>query len=105
MQKPSPAQAASVSSRGFADESWLKKYPTIVEYLTTSKWDDGTARELSSIAVTCSDGSVQIALNDKDLKQSLYTTAGSFTEAMGLMEKALQAGVEGWRPWKSGKRK
>lgn len=105
MKKPTQSQSKAVGQTTMCDETWNKSYPTIVMYLVDDQWEDGTAREPSSLAVTFRDGLIQLALNDKDLKQSLYTSAGSVKEALGLMEKALAMGVEAWRPWKSGKRK
>jgi len=105
MKRPSPTQAAAAEATGCCDEVWGKKYPSIVEHMTCAKWDDGGAREPSSLAITFQGGRAQLALNDKELKQSLYTTAGSVVEALGLLEKALASGVGEWRQWKSGKKR
>lgn len=102
MKKPDGQQQASAHSTGCPDEALMKKYPRIVEYLVTTQWDDGSSRLTSSLAVSITDGMIQVALNDKELKQSFYSSAGSLPEAMGLLEKALAAGVDGWRVWKSG---
>jgi hypothetical protein len=45
----------------------------------------------------------QAALNDKALKQSLYSAAGTQKAALKLMEEALSTGSGVWRPWKRGK--
>lgn len=105
MKKPSQSQAASAAAKGVPDEAWAKKYPTIVEHLVTDQWEDGSAREVSALSIQVKDGLMALALNDKDLKQSLYTAAGSLSEALALMERALKDGSGQWRPWKSGKRK
>lgn len=87
------------------DEWFSKKYPTIVMYLTDGKYDDGAARELSALSVSVADGDVLIALNDKDLKQSVYTQSSTLQDALKLMEGALKDGTCQWRPWRAGKRK
>ena len=102
MKKPDGQQQDAARSTGCPDEALMKKYPRIVEYLTTTQWEDGSSRQTSSVAITINDGMIQVALNDKELKQSMYSSAGSMTEALGLMEKALAANVDGWRAWKSG---
>jgi len=51
------------------------------------------------------DGGWLVALNDGDLKQSAYTSAGTLPEALKLMEEALQSSACSWRPWNAGKRK
>lgn len=105
MKRPTPRQEANVSADTGPDETWNKRYPTLTRYLVDVSWEDGSAREPSALSITIRDGVVQLACNDKDLKQSLYTSAGSVAEALTLMEKALAAGVDAWRPWKGGKRK
>jgi hypothetical protein len=48
---------------------------------------------------------MQVALNDKALRQSLYSTSGSLHDAFRLVEKALADNLDAWRPWKGGKKK
>jgi len=105
MKRPDPSQAASIATNGFSDEAWAKKYPSIVEHLVCGAYDDGTPRELSSLTISASDGQLQLALNDKEMRRSLYTSAGTLPEALQLMERALVSGTCPWRPWQGGKRK
>jgi hypothetical protein len=105
MKKPSEKQAATAVSTGCPDAQWASKYPHICEYLSSAVWEDGSAREPSALSVSIRDGMIALALNDKELKQSMYTQAGSVAEALKLMEGALAGGIEAWRPWKAGKRK
>lgn len=87
------------------DEGWLKKYPTITMYLCDDTYEDGGAREVSALSISIREGDFLLALNDKDLKQSVYTQARSLPDALRLMEGALKDGAAQWRPWKTGKRK
>jgi len=87
------------------DDAWVKKYPTIIQYMTDDQYDDGGARETSALSITIRDGDFLLALNDKDLKQSIYTQAHTLTDGLKLMEEALRDGKAQWRPWKAGKRK
>lgn len=105
MKRPDDSQVKAAGATGCPDELWGKKYPKIVEYMVTVAWEGGGTRQASSVAVTVADGLVQVALNDKELKQSFYTQAGSVGEALALLEKALVSGVDGWRSWKSGRKK
>jgi hypothetical protein len=93
------------ASNPLEEDKWLGKHVYLCEYLATTKWDDGSPREPSSISVSVSDGSVLCALNDKDLKQSMYTSARTLQEALKLMEEALSSAKGSWRPWKAGRRK
>lgn len=87
------------------DEQWVKRYPTIVEYLTTVEWEDGGKREPSALTINVGEGSFLLALNDKECQRTLYTQAESLSEGLKLMEAVLVAGKAPWRPWKQGKKK
>lgn len=81
------------------DEAFAKKYPQLVMWLTDDRWEDGTARELSSLSVKYQEGTVLMALNDQDGKRTLYKAAGSVAEGFQAVEKALQTGAAEWRAW------
>lgn len=87
------------------EDAFVKKHPTIITYMTDDVYEDGGARELSALSISIREGDVLIALNDKDLKQSMYTQAHTLQDALKLMEGALSEGNAQWRPWKAGKRK
>lgn len=103
MKKPDPVERKRMQTEGLADDLFVKACPLIGEYLLTDAWDDGTPREPSALSVTLKDGMVQLALNDKALKQSLYSTAPTLKEGMKLMEACLRDGKAPWRAWKAGK--
>lgn len=105
MQRPTETQAKAMSDGKFPDELWQGEYPLICQYLTTTRWEDGSDREPSALAISLREEGIQLALNDKALRQSAYTTAGSVEEAMGLMEGALTNGRDIWRAWNNGKKR
>jgi len=105
VKKPSEHGGQKVRRPGHVLCSFLEKHPSILEYLTTCTWEDATPREPSALSITIDYGMVQVALNDKDLKQSCYTKAESLPEALELMDTALRDNIIEWRQWKSGKRK
>jgi len=106
MKRPENAvTSADATLASLEEDKWLGKYKLLCQYLTETKWDDGAPREPSAISVSCSDGVLLVALNDKDLKQSMYTSAQTLQEALKLMEEALASNRGSWRPWKTGKRK
>jgi len=106
VKKPTGKTAGARTPSGdFPDQLWLEKFPTICVFMTDDKWDDGTPREVSVLSVSVRDGMMALALNDKDLKQSMYTMAETVAEALGLLECALADGTGQWRPWKAGKKR
>lgn len=106
MKRPDAKVAGGkLGSLPAVDEQWVKRYPTILAYLCDETYDDGGVREVSALSISIREGDFLLALNDKDLKQSVYTQAHSLTEGLKLMEEALKDGKAQWRPWKAGKRK
>lgn len=105
MKRPDTVAKAAPGQVSLPEDRFVTKYPLIVEYLSTQQWEDGSARELSALSITLGEGMMKLALNDKELKQSLYTAAPTLDEALKLMEGCLKAGNGEWRPWKGGTRK
>jgi hypothetical protein len=95
--KPSPAGDHSWTC---GDKAFLKEFPTISEYMCDSLWEDGKPRECCDLKVQMHAEGCNIGLSDKNLKQSVYTSAEGLWEALGLMEEALAAGRGVWRRWK-----
>lgn len=106
MKRPdAKAAGGKLGSSPAVDEAWVKKYPFILSYLCDETYDDGGAREVSALSVSIREGDFLLALNDKELKQSVYTQAHTLTQGLSLMEEALREGKCQWRPWKAGKKK
>lgn len=105
MTMKKPEQQQREKSVGISTEDkFAKKFPTIVEYLTTDQWEDGSDRELSSLSMFVEDGKWKAAINDKAMKRSCYVTAESFDDALGRIEKALATSSADWRAWTTHKR-
>lgn len=102
MKRPSQESLAAHANTGCPDADFLRKWPSIAEYLTCTVWEGGKARLPSTLTVSMAEGMVQIALNDKDLSRSVYTTAGTLEEALDLLDGTLHEGHVPWRAWRSG---
>lgn len=100
MKRPENLAGTSAETAEFPDDLWKKTLPLIVEYLTATKYDDGTERKLSSISIKEQDGSVLVALNDADLDRGLYRTGKTVVDALKAIEKALATDSADWRVWK-----
>lgn len=105
MKKPEQASAKKQGKHETSDEAFAKKFPTLLEFLTTAEWEDGTARETSTLTVFIEDGAFKVAVNDRDLKQSIYLTGKTLQDALGAAERALGGGTADWRAWSGKKRK
>lgn len=105
MQRPDVTGPVQGTDGQWTDGVWSRQFPRIVEYLTVVRYSDNSSREPSQLSVSCQDGRVRLALNDREMKQSLYTDALTVAEALVLMEECIASGAGIWRPWGSGARK
>jgi len=103
MKKPDTSVAFPGGSVGFPDDEFAALYPTVVDYLVSSKYDDGSARSRSSVSLFVEDGCVKLSLNDKDTRRTLYVASQSVDEAFKTLEAALQVDNPPWRSWKGKK--
>jgi hypothetical protein len=103
VKRPTPAQAAAQADLGLTDEDFAMQYPLITQYLIDRRWDDGKLRELSTLTLSAPEGTIQLGLNDKDARRTLYTSAATVAEALELMERAIREAQGTWRPWHNAK--
>lgn len=83
----------------FLASKWAQAHPTVAEYLTQSQWEDGSARELSTISLKVQDGGILAVLNDVDSRKSLYIFGGTVEAALKALEAALARPGADWRAW------
>lgn len=103
MKKPDTAASFPAGSMGFPDDEFAALYPTVVDYLVSSKYDDGSPRNRSSVSLFVEDNCVKLSLNDKDTRRTLYVASQSVDEAFKVLEAALCVDNPPWRAWKGKK--
>ena len=99
MRKPVKTADPGTPLALMPDDEFAAQYPTVTEYLSTVKYDDGSPRSPSALSLFLEDGMCKLALNDKDCKRSLYVASDTFVGALALMESALAAPNPPWRKW------
>jgi len=105
MQKPTDVRPDAGAVRKPPKDSVMYGKKHIWEHLTATTWDDGSFRETSALSFFVEDGLVKCALNDKDLKRSLYMTGTTLEAVLEALEGQLEAGGGDWRLWHANKRK
>lgn len=100
--KPSKEQLAAVAVPP-PTTGLIGKYPGIAEYLSATRWEDGTSRTPSTLTLFIEDGRCKVALNDRTLSRSSYATGESFEACFKSIESHLQALDTDWRAWKGRK--
>lgn len=80
-------------------------YPTLWEYLSSTQWSEGGARQTSTLLLLCEDGDTKLCLNDRAGNRSRWTTGETLQVALGDLEQALRDDEGGWRRYKPFKRR
>src|SRR5678816_2203499 len=78
MRKPvndRPAGDSDATLRIDTDGLLARRAPTVLQWLSDDRWDDGSARQPSTLLVFAEDGCLKACLNDRDGSRSclLYT--------------------------------
>lgn len=101
--------SANGGGQGSVTEGMLpKKFPNLLAMLQDSKYDDGSARETSTLLVLAEGGMVKLCLNDRDLGRTAWTTATTLEDALASLESRLAKDQCEWRksePWQGRKKK
>lgn len=101
MKKPESLSPSTAGSTPFPDEDWVKRFPLVSSFLGDCWYDDGSPRKQSTVTIREQDGLVLVSISDMDLKRGLYRTGKNVKEALGSLEKALEASTADWRAWKN----
>ena len=96
----------AISSPPLCD--WSKKFPTVTEFLTLLRWEDGASRESGTVTLMYDDGMAKAAMNDRDGELSCFVSGKTFTALFHAMEKGLVEDSLEWRkkrPYQTPRRK
>lgn len=80
-----------------ADGSLKKLAPTLWEFLTHDKYDDGSDRVTGTCLLLKDDGVIKAWLNDKDVDKSCWISGDSWDGLLRAAEKALNDPGTAWR--------
>jgi hypothetical protein len=81
----------------FPDAKFAKDWPAIYEYMTASKYPDGTDRKLSSVTLFCEDSQLKVCLTEKNEGLVLFAAGKTLQTALNALEGLLAAEETPWR--------
>lgn len=93
---PVGASAPAASAELFCD-SLGKQYPSLMEWLSSEKWDDGQRRTLPTVSLFIEQGAFKCFLNDRDLERSCCLTGATLGQLLDTVEARLRDGGGDWR--------
>lgn len=97
LRKPVPGQMFGPVERPFDDSEFKARYPSIYEYLTVTRWADGSNRVTSTISVFIDNGALKLVINDRDNNRSAFFSAPTFEDTLVRMEEALTEDSADWK--------
>lgn len=97
IKKPEVSGAHPQSSVGARDGDEWVLYPNLLEFLTESKYEDGSARELATLLVFWQDGTWKGCLNDRDVNRNTFVSSGSIAGLLAVLEEKLSTSSVEWR--------
>lgn len=98
LAKPSAAAPSAGANGAVADSEFVVLYPQLAEYVTGTRWDDGTDRESSSLLIFAEAGLWKCCLNDRALGRKLWATGTTLEGALAVLDSVLVSSGADWRP-------
>jgi hypothetical protein len=72
--------------------------PALLEFLSSTQWPDGTARQTGTCLLMVDEGRAKICLSDRDQGLVLFVTVPSLVDGVATAEEALRDAGADWRP-------
>lgn len=86
-------------------DEWLMAMPSLAEFLTSTKYEDGAPRQCPTITVFYDHPLIKVCLNDRDQGVSCWVSSAGLQGAFLALERGLEGDCLEWRKPPSGKPK
>jgi len=96
MKKPDLSMQGSTHVP-FQESDWSEAYPTLWEWLTAEKFDDGTFRTTASLLIFVQSGELKACINDRQFSRSAFLTAATVESLLHTLDEKLEADSLDWR--------
>lgn len=97
IKKESGDSTSSDVVTSFSDPLLKSSYPTLHDYLTDTKFEDGSPRVSSTLTIIADDGKFTGFLNDRHNDRSLCVESSSFNGLLNELEDGLTADKIPWK--------
>lgn len=82
--------------------AFQKRYPALTEHLTVDKWDDGKARETTTLSFFVDAGTLKCCVNDRARAMTAFVSGDSLEAILDDVEAGLVNDDLDWRIKKVG---
>jgi len=92
------AENGEAKKRALAkDKETADSWPAWFEWMTTDVWEDGTARETSTLLVFVEDGLWKCCFSDREASRRLWVSGTTLGGMLGALDASLRTGEGDWR--------
>jgi len=94
-RKQAPSGASKSSP--FVDEQGWKKYPSVIEFLSTTEWGPDDERKPGTVLLFVDEGRLKGCLTDKDSGMVAFVSLNALSTALVELETILAKDQADWR--------
>jgi hypothetical protein len=81
----------------FVDNDFQRDFPTLYQWLTETKWDDGKQRKTTTLMLTVDDGTLKAWVHDRDGRRSAWVSGTTLDSVLEAVDGRLQDNRMEWR--------
>jgi hypothetical protein len=97
LKKQADRKVAGAAADVKVDPRAKQQFPNLWDHLTQKRWDDGSARQTSSLLLFEQDGVFKAMLRDREAALCLWVAAQGFFAVFEALEAALCDPAAEWR--------
>lgn len=97
IRKPAPTPGPTASGQPGQPCEILPPGSVVLDHLTQAAWEDGVARQTSTVSVSHANGSFLLSIRDRENGLVAYISAGTLTAAWADLALALETDEIKWR--------
>lgn len=96
-RRETAADGSSPSQASYDAGQWAKAFPSLVEFLTVSVWDDKSPRATGTVTIMAEDGVWKASIRDRAQGCYAFISGKTPGDLLAGLEKALVGDSLDWR--------
>lgn len=97
VKRPMPGQLCGPKEAAFDDQGFKDEFPTLHQYLTCVRWDDGKPRTTTTLLFFVEGEALKCCINDRDNNRSAFVTSAGFAALLSEVETRLREESLDWK--------
>lgn len=105
LNRRDPAPEGEHILLGSEEGELSRRFPTVWEFLTRVRWDDGKARETGTILLFVDTGVLKACISDRDAGEVAFLSGHTLESLLETIDTSLSGNSLEWRPARNGGKK